>query len=78
MQFTFNSIGIDYNTILYLGFPYYYSNGLGPSLSCFVDSVEIYCSIKNRLLTIKYIGNITYGNNFTIAVVGVTQPINYN
>lgn len=78
MSFTFSSIGIDTNTILFIGFPMYYANGLGPDIKCYVGSAEIYCSVVDRLLTVKYIGTYAAGMSFTVIVVGVSQPINYN
>lgn len=78
MSFTFTSIGIDSNSILFIGFPMYYANGLGPDIKCYVGSTEIFCTVSNRLLTVKYIGTYASGVSFTVVVVGVSQPINYN
>jgi hypothetical protein len=78
MSFTFTSLAIDTNTTLYLGFPSYYANGLGPDLKCYVGTTEIFCTVQDRILTIKYIGTYASGTSFTIIVVGVSQPINYN
>jgi hypothetical protein len=78
MSFTFSSIGIDSNSILFIGFPMYYANGLGPDIKCYVGSTEIFCSVANRLLTVKYIGTYASGVSFVVVVAGVSQPINYN
>lgn len=57
ITFSIVSPGISFDSILYLGFPSYYSNGLGPDIKCYTSS-EIFCQVDNeRGLTVKYLGN---------------------
>jgi hypothetical protein len=77
MIFSIISPGITTDSFLYINFPDYYSNGLGPDIKCYATD-EIYCSIVNRQLLIKYMGTYASGTTFAITVVGVTMSINYN
>lgn len=79
MEITFNigSPGITTDSILYIGFPAYYANGLGPAINCYASS-EILCSVSNRKLTVKYMGTYAQGTSFAITVTGISQPVNYN
>ena len=58
MNFAIISPGITVDSFMYLGFPAYYSNGLGPDIKCYTTN-EIYCTVKDRFLTIKYLGTYT-------------------
>lgn len=62
---------------MYIGFPNYYANGLGSNIQCYSTN-EIFCSVMDRLLTIKYMGTFASGESFTITVTGVSKPVNYN
>ena len=77
IDFTVGSPGITTDSIMYIGFPSYYANGLGPSVKCYTTS-EILCKVKDRLLTIRYMGTYAEGTSFVITVTGVSQPVNYN
>ena len=59
-EFTINSPGITTDSLMYIGFPNYYANGLGPDIKCYATD-EIFCSITDRLLTIKYLGTYEAG-----------------
>jgi len=78
MSFNVISPGITTDSFLYLIFPSYYSNGLGPDIKCYSPSGEIYCYVVDRLMTLQYLGTYTTGTSFTITVVGVIMAINYN
>jgi hypothetical protein len=78
MSFLIVSPGITLDSFLYLNFPSYYSNGLGPDIKCYSGSTEIYCFVVDRLLTVQYLGVYALGTSFTLTVVGVTMSINYN
>jgi hypothetical protein len=77
MVFTIVSPGITADSILYLNFPSYFSNGLGPDIKCY-QSYEIYCEVKDRQLMVRYLGEFTSGTTFTLTVTGVSKSINYN
>ena len=77
MEFSVLSPGITTDSIMYLGFPSYYANGLGPDVKCYA-STEIFCTVRDRILTIKYLGDYAAGVSFTLTVAGVTKPISYN
>ena len=59
-QFTVTSPGITTDSIMYIGFPNYYANGLGPDIKCYATD-EIMCTITDRILTIKYMGTFASG-----------------
>lgn len=46
ISFTVTSPGITSDSILYIGFPSYYANGLGSDIKCY-SSTEIYCKVQN-------------------------------
>jgi len=71
------SPGITTDSILYIGFPSYYANGLGPNIKCY-STYEIWCSVTDRQLMIRYMGTFAQGTSFVITVAGVQQPVNYN
>ena len=77
MFFRIVSPGITSDSILYLNFPSYYSNGLGPDIKCY-STVEIYCVIRNRNMMVRYLGEYASGTTFTLTVTGVSRSINYN
>ena len=77
MFFRIVSPGITSDSILYLNFPAYYSNGLGPDIKCY-STVEIFCQVRNRKMTVRYLGNYASGTTFTLTVTGVSRSINYN
>lgn len=77
MFFKIVSPGITSDSILYLNFPSYYSNGLGSDVKCYSTN-EIYCVIKNRKMTVRYLGDYATGTTFTLTVTGVSKSINYN
>jgi hypothetical protein len=77
MEFLITSPGITTDSYMYIGFPNYYANGLGPNIKCY-STEEIYCTVKDRVLTIQYLGTFGMGVQFTITVTGVSKPINYN
>jgi hypothetical protein len=60
---------------MYIGFPAFYSSGLGPTISCY-STVEIFCKAINRKLIVRYIGNFDIGATFVITVTGIEMPIN--
>jgi hypothetical protein len=80
MEMVFNIIspGVTPDSFLYLNFPAYYSNGLGQDIKCYSPSGEIYCEVKDRFMTIQYLGTYATGTSFAITVTGVTMAINYN
>lgn len=80
MEMVFNIIspGVTPDSFLYLNFPAYYSNGLGQDIKCYSPSGEIYCEVKDRFMTIQYLGTYAIGTSFAITVTGVTMAINYN
>jgi len=77
MSFRIISPGITSDSILYLNFPSYYSNGLGPDIKCY-STYEIFCVIKNRKMMVRYMGDYALGTTFTLKVIGVSRSINYN
>ncbi len=77
MNFQIVSPGITADSILYLNFPSYYCNGLGPDIKCY-STYEIYCVVKNRKLMVRYLGEYSTGTTFTLTVTGVSKSINYN
>lgn len=77
MFFQIVSPGITADSILYLNFPSYYSSGLGPDIKCY-STYEIYCVVKNRKLTVRYLGEYSVGTTFILTVSGVSKSINYN
>ncbi len=77
MFFRVVSPGITSDSILYLNFPSYYSNGLGPDVKCY-STDEIYCVVTNRKMIIRYMPDYAAGTTFTITVTGVSKSINYN
>lgn len=77
MSFAVVSPGITTDSFLYLNFPTYYSNGLGPDVKCYVNT-EIYCAVKDRMLTARYLGNYAVGTTFVLTITGVARNINYN
>lgn len=46
ISFTITSPGITYDSIIYIGFPSYYANGLGSDVKCY-STTEIYCKVFN-------------------------------
>lgn len=77
MLFSIVSPGITLDSILYLNFPAYYANGLGPDIKCYTNG-EIYCSVNNRKMIVRYLGEYAAGTTFTLTVAGVSRSINYN
>jgi hypothetical protein len=77
MFFRIVSPGITSDSILYLNFPTYYSNGLGPDIKCY-STVEIFCVVTNRKMMVRYLGEYSAGTTFTLTVTGVSRSINYN
>ncbi len=77
MFFRIVSPGITSDSILYLNFPAYYSNGLGPDIKCY-STVEIFCAVTNRKMMVRYLGEYAAGTTFTLTVTGVSRSINYN
>ena len=77
MFFRIVSPGITSDSILYMNFPSYYSNGLGPDIKCY-STVEIYCVVKNRKMMVRYMGDYSLGTTFTLTITGVSRSINYN
>lgn len=64
------SPGITTDSILYIGFPSYYANGLGPNIKCY-STYEIWCSVTDRQLMVRYMGTFSQGTSFVITVAGV-------
>ncbi len=64
------SPGITTDSILYIGFPSYYANGLGPDIKCY-STYEIWCSVTDRQLMVRYMGTFSQGTSFVITVAGV-------
>lgn len=63
---------------MYIGFPSYYANRLGPDIKCYSATTEIWCQVTERQLMIRYMGTFAEGTSFVITVVGIEQPVNYN